>query len=74
MMKYVSMLLRVVFWSLSKLLLHISRLSLGEGILPDDLRAARVTPVFKSDYENDFGNYSPISSSSCFSKILEKIM
>ena len=55
-MKYVSMLLRVVFWSLSKLLLHISRLSLGEGILPDDLRAAKVTPIFKSDYENNLGN------------------
>ena len=62
------------FGSLSKPLLHIFRLSLEEGILPDDLRIAKVTPIFKGDDENDFGNYRPISSSSCFSKILEKFM
>ena len=59
---------------MSKPLLHIFRLSLEEGIFPDDLQTAKVTPIFKAGDENDFGNYWPISVLSCFSKILEKIM
>ena len=62
------------FGSLSKLVLHIFRLSLEERIFPDDLKTAKVTPIFKTSNENDFGNYRPISVLSCFSKILEKIM
>ena len=62
------------FGSLSKPLLHIFRLSLEEGIFPDDLKTAKVTPIFMAGDENDFGNYGPISVLSCFSKILEKIM
>ena len=59
---------------MSKPLLHIFRLSLEEGIFPDDLKAAKVTPIFKAGDENDFGNYRTISVLSCFSKMLEKIM
>ena len=62
------------FGSLSKPLLHTFRLSLEEGIFPDNLKTAKVTPIFKAGDENDFGNYRPISVLSCFSKILEKIM
>ena len=62
------------FGSLSKSLLQIFRLSLEERIFPDDLKTAKVTPIFKVGDENDFGNYRPISVLSCFSKILEKIM
>ena len=61
------------FGSLSKPLLHVFRLSLEEGIFPDDLKAAKVTPIIKAGDENDFGNYRPISVLSGFSKILEKI-
>ena len=71
MMKSVLMLLRV---SLSKPLLHIFRLSLEEGIFPDDLKTAKVTPIFKAGDENNIGNYRPISVLSWFSKIIEKIM
>ena len=59
---------------MSKPLLHIFRLSLEEKTFPDDLKTAKVTPIFKAGDENDFGNYRPISGSSCFSKIPEKIM
>ena len=59
---------------MSKLLLRIFRLSLEEGIFPDDLKTVKVTPLFKAGNENDFGNYQPISVLSCFSKIFEKIM
>ena len=59
---------------MSNSLLHIFRLSLEEGIFLDDLKTAKVTPIFKAGDENDFGNYWSISVLSCFSKILEKIM
>ena len=62
------------FGSLSKLLLHIFRLSLEEEIFPDGLKIAKVTPIFKAGDESDFDNYRPISLLSCFSKIPEKIM
>ena len=62
------------FGSFRKPILHIFRLSLEEGIFPEDLKTAKVTPIFKAGDENDFGDYRPISVLSCFSKILEKIM
>ena len=62
------------FGSLSKPLLRISRISLEEGIFPDNLKTAKVTHIFKAGDENDFGNYRPISVLSCFSKILETTM
>ena len=52
----------------------IFNLSLEQAIFPDDLKIARVTPVFKAGNENEVGNYRPISILPCFSKILERIM
>ena len=54
-MKSDPMLLRVVFGSLSKSLLHNFRLSLEEVIFPDDLKTAKGTPILKAGDENDFG-------------------
>ena len=54
--------------------MHIFNLSLAKGIFPDDLKIARVTPVFKAGNENEVRNYRPISVLPCFSKILERIM
>ena len=45
-----------------------------EGIFQDNLKTAKVTPVFKVGEENNFGNYGSISTLSCFSKVFEKIM
>ena len=42
--------------------------------MPDELKIAIVTPIYKTGDENDFGNYRPISVSPCFSKILKRIM
>ena len=70
MMQLVSLLLRVVL-DVSVKLYYIF---LEEEIFPDDLKTAKVTPIFKADDENDFGNYQPIYVLSCVSKILEKIM
>ena len=57
-----------------KPLLHIFNVSLQNGTFPDELKIARVTPLFKNGSDSDLGNYRPISVLPCFSKILEKIM
>ena len=62
------------FGALHKPLLHVFSLSIIKGICPDDLKIARVTPVFKGGDDKELGNYRPISVLPCFSKILERIM
>ena len=57
-----------------KLLLHISNQSLQSGVLPDKLKIARVTPLFKIGSNAELGNYQAISVLPCFSKVLKKIM
>ena len=54
--------------------MFIFNLSLQKGSFPDELKIAKVTPVFKDGDVNELGNYRPISVSPCFSKILERIM
>ena len=49
-------------------------LSLSSGIFPDNLKIAKITPIFKSGDTEYLGNYRPISVLPCFSKILERIM
>ena len=53
---------------------YIFNLSLKNGIFPEKLKIARVTPIFKSGEEELVNNYRPISVLPCFSKILERIM
>ena len=52
----------------------ISNLSFQKGSFPEDLKTARVRPIYKADDVNEIGNYRPISVLPCFSKILERIM
>ena len=49
-------------------------LLIEKGIFPDDLKIAKVTPIYKADNKSNLSNYRPISVLSCFSKILERIM
>ena len=53
---------------------YLFNLSLEKGIFPDNLKIAKVTPIFKSGDSTDLGNYRPISVLPCFSKMLESIM
>ena len=55
-------------------LFYVFNLSLKYGQFPDQIKNARVTPVFKSGENSDVTNYRPISVLPCFSKILERIM
>jgi hypothetical protein len=53
---------------------HLVNLSLKQGIFPNELKTAVVTPVYKKGLSNEINNYRPISVLSVFAKILEKIM
>ena len=55
-------------------LTHILSLSLHSGIIPLDLKMAKVIPIFKTGVTDDFGNYRPISILPCISKLLEKLV
>ncbi|XP_065664415.1 uncharacterized protein LOC136086075 [Hydra vulgaris] len=63
-----------VFDVIEPSLFHIFNLSLKSGIVPDKLKIARITPIFKSGDESNILNYRPISILPCFSKLLETIM
>ena len=60
--------------SLSSPLTHIVNLSIVHGIVPNELKIARVVPIFKSGDKALFSNYRPISVLPCFSKILERLI
>ena len=49
-------------------------MSLIQGCVPDKLKVAKVTPIFKSGNKEELSNYRPISILPICSKILEKIV
>ena len=57
-----------------KPLTYIFNQSLTTGVIPDDLKIALVTPIYKANSKEEFSNYRPISVLPCVSKILEKII
>ena len=60
--------------SLTKPITHIINLSFSTGIVPEQLKLAKVIPVFKKNDKQDPGNYRPISLLSIINKIMEKVM
>ena len=48
--------------------------SFNEGIFPEELKVAKVSPLFKVGNIEEIVNYQPISVLSIFYKVLEKIM
>ena len=57
-----------------KPLVHLINLSLTQGKFPNELKLARVIPLFKSGDCQLFKNYRPVSVLPFFSKIYERIM
>ena len=53
---------------------HIVNQSLYTGVVPINMKLAKVIPIFKSGDKHIFNNYRPISILPAFSKILEKIL
>ena len=60
--------------AISRVLLHLCQTSFSTGIFPDDLKIAKITPIYKSDDKRLFSNHRPISVLPAFSKIIEKLM
>ena len=72
--EYSPKIIKNVISYISEPLCHIFNQSMLEGIFPDELKKAKVTPVFKSGDKRDFTNYRPISVLPVFSKLLERII
>ena len=53
---------------------HIINLSLITGVVPDDLKSARVVPSFKKSDKTETGNYRPVSILNIVSKVLERVI
>ena len=59
---------------IADVLSYIINLSFSSGQFPDELKIAKVCPVFKGGLRSSFLNYRPISVLQSFSKIFEKIV
>ena len=55
-------------------LVYLCNLSFITGIVPKELKLAKVVPVFKSGTNNEFTNYRPISVLCILSKIYERLV
>ena len=55
-------------------LVHICTLSLIHGVFPNELKIAKVIPLYKGGNARLFVNYRPVSVLSIFSKINERLM
>jgi hypothetical protein len=55
-------------------LTHLVNLSISSGIFPDQLKIARIVPIFKTGDRQIFSNNRPISILPIFSKVFEKIV
>ena len=55
-------------------LVHIFNISLSSGVVPANMKIAKVVPIFKKGDNLDVCNYRPISLLTSFSKILERIV
>ena len=69
-----SKIIKLTAKNISESLTHILNTTFLTGIIPDKLKIALVTPIFKTNENTKFKNYRPISVLSCFSKLLETLM
>ena len=55
-------------------LTYLPNYSIRQGIIPEELKIAKIKPIFKSGNEQFTNNYRPISVLPIFSEIYEKVM
>jgi hypothetical protein len=55
-------------------LTHLINLSLKSGFFPNQLKVAKIIPIFKDSNKHDFSNYRPISLLNTFSRLIESIV
>ena len=65
---------KTTFQSFIEPLTHILNISITKGVFPNEMKIARVIPLFKSGDSMVFSNYRPVSVLPVFSKILERLM
>ena len=53
---------------------HVMNLYIIYGVVPTELKLAKVVPIYKSGDRGLINNYRPVSVLPCFSKIIEKLM
>ena len=51
--------------------MHICNLSFHTGIVPEQMKIARVVPIYKHGEPSQFNNYRPVSVLNVFSKVCE---
>ena len=66
--------LKRIFPIIAHPLTHLINLSLEHGTVPDEIKIAKVIPIFKSNDPTHLNNYRPISVLPIFSKLFERIM
>jgi hypothetical protein len=68
--------LKAAGYTINESLLFIFNLALATGIFPDELKMAKVTPIYKEGEKSNCGNYRPISVLpwSVIAKILEELI
>ena len=66
--------IKILSTDLAPVLREIFNSSFEEGIFPDLLKLAKVTPIYKSGDKMEPGNFRPVSVLPVFDKILEKLM
>ena len=55
-------------------LTNVINLSLIQGVVPEDLKSARVVPLFKKNDKTEVGNYRPVSILTILSKVFERVV
>ena len=53
---------------------YVLNLSLSQGVLPSELKVARVIPIYKVEDAMKINNYRSVSVLPLFSKIFERVM
>ena len=53
---------------------HIINLSFIQGVVSDDLKSARVAPLYKKSDKTDAGNYGPVSILRIVHKVIERFI
>lgn len=66
-------LIKSIIETILKPFTYICNLSLQAGIFPDEMKIAKVIPIYKNGDKQLLNNYRPISLLPQFSKILEKL-
>ena len=60
--------------SIVKPLAYIFNLSIRSSVFPDDLKRAKIVPIYKKKAKTEPGNYRPVSVLSVISKVLERVI